>query len=93
MKEQINIGSGPDVFNIQASTIVRMSEYFTLITAEGDIDIKADINVDLASIPEKYHEVVLNMLTSKYTNKVSFGDNPFSLCVPSAKKKWYQIWK
>jgi hypothetical protein len=24
---------------------------------------------------------------------VSFGDNPFSQCVPPPKKKWWQFWK
>jgi hypothetical protein len=33
------------------------------------------------------------MLTSKYLNKVSFGDNQFSECKPPLKRKWWQFWK
>jgi type I restriction-modification system DNA methylase subunit len=44
-------------------------------------------------IPEKYHEVFLNIMTAKYSNKVSFGDNPFSQCLPTPKKRWFQFWK
>ena len=35
----------------------------------------------------------MNVLTSKYINKVSYGENPFSQCKPLPKKKWYQFWK
>ena len=51
------------------------------------------IEADFDTIPEQYHEVFLNMVTAKYLNTTSFGDNPFSLCVPAIKKKWYQFWK
>jgi hypothetical protein len=47
----------------------------------------------LGNIPEKYHEVALNILTAKYLNKVSFGDNPFSECKPIVKRKWWEFWK
>jgi hypothetical protein len=35
----------------------------------------------------------LNMVSAKYIDSVSFGDNPFSHCIPQPKKKWWQIWK
>ena len=54
-----------------------------------DIKVEADFN----TIPEKYHEVFFNMMASKYCNKASFGDNPFSVCQPKPKRKWYQFWK
>jgi len=54
-----------------------------------DIKIEADFN----TIPEQYHEVFLNMISAKYLDSVSFGDNPFSQCIPQPKKKWYQFWK
>jgi hypothetical protein len=82
-----------DYINIKTSTVVTLAEFFQLKTTDGPIDIKVDIKCDFADIPEKYHEVVLNMLTSKYLNRVSFGDNPFSECKPIVKRKWYQFWK
>ena len=45
------------------------------------------------NFPEKYHEIFLNVLTSKYLGKVSFGDNPFSECKPMIRRKWWQFWK
>lgn len=82
-----------DVISIKASTVVTLNEYFELLTAEKAIDLKVEIKADFAEIPEEYHEVFLNMLTSKYINKVSFGHNPFSKCNPPVNKKWYQFWK
>lgn len=84
---------GPDVVSIKASTIVKLSEHFTLHTLEGPVDFQTEITADFANIDPKYHEVILNMLTSKYTNKVSFGHNPFSQCQPPLKRKWWQFWK
>lgn len=82
-----------DVINVKSSTVVRLNEYFTLTTTEGPVDLMVNITADFADIPEKYHEILLNMLTSKYLNKVSFGHNPFSQCLPPKNKKWYQFWK
>lgn len=88
---EINLGS--DSMLVTTSTVVRMNEYFTLITEKGSIDLRVDINADFKEIPQEYHEILVNMLTSKYMNKVSFGHNPFSQCKPPQKRKWYQIWK
>ena len=82
-----------DSILVKASTIVTLNEYFELLTEEGPIDVKTTIQCDFLDIPEKYHEVVLNMLTVKYLNKVSFGNNPFSECKPIIKRKWWQFWK
>ncbi len=79
--------------SVKASTIVKMEEYFTLLTLEGPVSFKTEIIADLVDIPEQYQEVVLNMLTSKYINRVSFGHNPFSQCKPPQKRKWWQFWK
>ena len=79
--------------SIKSSTVVKLNEYFTLMTTNGAIDLKVDISADFDKIPEEYHEILLNMLTSKYLNKVSFGHNPFSQCKPPVVKKWYQFWK
>jgi hypothetical protein len=82
-----------DSILVKASTIVTLNEYFEVLTEDGPIDVKTTIQCDFLDIPEKYHEVVLNMLTVKYLNKVSFGNNPFSQCKPIVKRKWWQFWK
>jgi hypothetical protein len=79
--------------SVKASTIVKMEEHFTLLTLEGPVTFQTNITADLVDIPEQYQEVVLNMLTSKYVNRVSFGHNPFSQCKPPVKRKWWQFWK
>lgn len=86
-----NINS--DYINIKQATIITLNETFKLITDDGVILIDTTIQSDLANIPEKYHEVALNILTAKYLNKVSFGDNPFSECKPIVKRKWWEFWK
>lgn len=88
-----SINIGPDYLNVKTSTIVKLNEHFVVLTEEGPIDLTVDISADFMNIPEKYHEVFLNVLTSKYMNKVSFGDNPFSECRPIVKRKWWQFWK
>jgi len=91
MSTSYNLGA--DQINVKASTIVTMKEYFVIHTLEGPVDIIVNIKSDFADIDPKYHEIALNLLTSKYANKVSFGDNPFSLSQPIRKRKWYQFWK
>jgi hypothetical protein len=88
---EINLNA--DVIQITSSTVVRMNEYFTVMTENGPIDLRVDITADFKDIPEEYHEVMVNMLTSKYINKVSFGHNPFSKCNPPKKRKWYNFFK
>ena len=84
---------GHENISIKASTTVKLSEYFEIQTQDGPIDVIAKIECDFADIPDKYHEIVLNLLTSKYLNKVSCGDNPFSECKPIIKRKWWEFWK
>jgi hypothetical protein len=91
MSNEYNLGN--EYVNVKASSIVTLNEHFTVFTQEGPVELKVDIKADFADIPKKYHEVFLNMLTSKYLNKVSYGDNPFSQCKPIPKRKWYQFWK
>lgn len=79
--------------DVSTSTIIRMQEHFTLVTTDKTLDLLVNVTADMKDIPEQYHEVFLNMLTSKYLNKVSFGDNPFSECKPPKKKRWWQFWK
>ena len=89
----MDISFDTENFTVKTSTVVKLKEYFTLVTESGPIDFKVDITADFDQIPEKYHEVMINMLTSKYINKVSFGHNPFSQCQPPKNRKWYQFWK
>ena len=95
MKE-IYLGHGSNL-TIQSSQNVELRETLVLINGiDGkDDSLELDIRIiaDFSSIPEKYHEVFLNMMTTRYYGKVSFGDNPFSQCLPLQKKKWYQFWK
>lgn len=88
----MDINIEQDVLSVKTSTIVTLNEYFSVFTLDGPIDLKVEIKADLEGIPQKYHEVMLNVLTSKYLNKVSFGSNPFSECKEPKKKKWYQFW-
>jgi hypothetical protein len=90
-KSEYNLGADHLIMNV--SKIVTLKQYFTIMTEDGPVDITTTITADFEQIPDKYHEVSLNLLTSKYLNKVSFGDNPFSQCRPYEKKKWFQFWK
>lgn len=89
---EFHLGNG-DFINIKSSEIVKLYEQFVVYTEEGPISLNVNITADFADIPEKYHEVFFNVLSSKYHNKVNFGDNPFSQCKPMVKRKWYQFWK
>lgn len=88
----MEINLNEDRIIVSMSKVIKMGEYFEIMTPDGPIDVKAEIKVDLVNVDEKYHEIVFNVLTSKYLNKVSFGHNPFSQCKPPKKKKWYQFW-
>jgi len=84
---------GTDYINVQQASIVKLKETFTIYTDKGPIELDTEICADFNKVPEEYHEIFMNVLTSKYMNKVSFGDNPFSCCKPVIKRKWYQFWK
>ena len=87
-----HIGDG-SYLNIKTSSVVKLNERFTVYTESGPISLVVSITADFVEIDEKYHEIFLNVLTSKYLNKVSFGENPFSECKPVVKRKWWQFWK
>ena len=76
---------GNDYVNVKASSTVKLNEGFTVFTQEGPIQLSVDIIADFADIPEKYHEVFMNVLTSKYINKVSYHID-FELCILSLIK-------
>ena len=89
---EIYLGGGH--LNIQSASYVQTYNSLQLITIDdGAIELNVEIKADFSKIPEKYHEVFLNMFSSKYVGTTSFGDNPFSVCKPAPKKKWYQFWK
>jgi hypothetical protein len=85
---------GPSVYTeIKSSTIVKLNENLILDTEDGPVTLLVEISSDFNGVDEKYREIFFNMFTSKYHNRVSFGDNPFSICKPIQKRKWYQFWK
>jgi hypothetical protein len=91
--DEIFLGNGSNL-TVQTSTNVELKETLVLTNGEKEpihLDIK--IIADFGTVPEKYHEVFLNMMTSRYYGRVSFGHNPFSQCLPPKKKHWYQFWK
>jgi len=93
-KKEAELFLGGGHLNIQSSQYVETYNSLKLITiTDGAIELNVEIKADFSKIPEKYHEVFLNMFSSKYVGTTSFGDNPFSLCKPAPKRKWYQIWK
>ena len=92
-KSDINLGGGKNLI-MTTSKLVTCHETLTLVvTGTGGIPLDVTIQADFDTIPEKYHEVFLNMMAAKYMKTVSFGDNPFSKCIPQPKKRWYQFWK
>lgn len=93
MDEASSYNIGNKYVEVSTSTIVKMQEHFSLTTTDKTYDLLVNISADFKDIPKEYHEVFLNMLTSKYLNKVSFGDNPFSECKPPVIDKWWHFWK
>jgi hypothetical protein len=92
-QQEIHFGLGSHL-NIQTSHLVSLHETLMLIDGSKEpIELDVKIEADLSTIPEQYHEVFLNMMASKYYNKASFGDNPFSKCLPVVKKRWWKFWK
>jgi hypothetical protein len=92
-KEEIFLGGGNNL-NIKSSRLVTLYQTLTLITSDvGTVQLNVKIEGDFDTIPEQYQEVFLNMMSTKYLNMVSFGENPFSQCLPAPKIKWWQFWK
>jgi hypothetical protein len=92
-ENEIYLGGGNNMI-MATSKLVTCHEVLTLVVnGRGGIPLDVKIQADFDTIPEEYHEVFLNMMAAKYVKTVSFGDNPFSKCIPQPKKKWYQFWK
>jgi hypothetical protein len=92
-KSEIYLGGGANLV-MNTSKLVTCYETLTLVTmGDGSIPLEIKIQADFDTIPDKYHEIFLNMMSAKYLKTTSFGDNPFSQCVPAPKKRWFQFWK
>ena len=89
---EINLGQGNN-FLVTTAKNVTMWDHLTVVNEGKVIVLDIKVQADFDTIPEEYQEVFLNMMTSKYYNRASFGDNPFSQCVPVKTKRWWQIWK
>ena len=90
---EINLGSGNNM-EMKSSRLVTTYQVLYLTTPEdGTIPMTVKIEADFDTIPKEYQEVFMNMISVKYLNRVSFGDNPFSQCLPAPKRRWWQIWK
>lgn len=93
-KKQSEIYLGNDYLNVKTSQLIETRNLLRLKTSEDRYQtLEVKISADFSSIPEEYHEVFLNIMSAKYLDTVSFGDNPFSKCLPIPKKKWWQFWK
>jgi hypothetical protein len=92
-KGEIYLGGGNNLV-MNTSKLITCYETLTLVTMnDGAIPLEIKIQADFDTIPEKYHEIFLNMISAKYLKTTSFGDNPFSQCLPAPKKRWWQFWK
>lgn len=90
--QEVFLGNGENL-TVKASTVITLHENLTVAAENTVYVLPVKIVADLDEIPSEYHEIFLNVLTSKYYNKVSFGDNPFSECKPVKRKRWFQFWK
>jgi hypothetical protein len=92
-KAEIYLGGGNNMI-MCTSKLVTCHETLTLVVnGKGGIPLDIKIQADFDTIPEEYHEIFLNMMAAKYMKAVSFGDNPFSQCLPTPRKRWWQFWK
>ena len=69
-KSEIYLGGGNNLV-MSTSKLVTCHEILTLVTAgDGAIQLEIKIQADFDTVPEEYHEVFLNMLSSKYMKAV-----------------------
>jgi len=91
-KQEVNLGGGVNLL-VKTAKPVTIWDTLTVTNGKSTLQLDVKIEADFDTVPEEYQEVFLNMMTSRYLNRASFGDNPFSLCQPAPKKRWYQFWK
>ena len=89
---EVNLGQGSN-YLVKTTKPVAMWDSLTVLNEGSTISLDIKIEADFDTIPEEYQEVFLNMMTARYYGRASFGDNPFSQCVPVKTKKWWQLWK
>lgn len=85
--------NGNDFINVKTSKVVEIENHLFVSHTKGPVKLRVKISADFNEVDEEYHEIFLNVMTSKYLGSVSFGDNPFSECAPMKRRKWYEIWK
>jgi hypothetical protein len=89
-EEQKELALGTSYLSMQPTCVVKLKETFTIYTENGEINLDVDVTADMVNIPEEYREIFLNMLTTKYLNKVTFTQNIFSKPLPPKKVTWWR---
>jgi hypothetical protein len=90
---EIFLGAGNNM-EMKSSQLVRTYQTLYLMTEDkGTLSLSVEISADFDGTPEEYQEVFLNMMAARYLGRVSFGENPFSQCLPAPKRRWWQFWK
>ena len=90
-QEEILVGYGSHL-NIQTAHLVTLLDTLTVMDGNKTIELNIKIEADFNDVPEKYHEIFFNVMSSRFYGKVSFKNNPFSDCSPS-DKNWWKFWK
>lgn len=90
---EIYLGGGSNIKFEHSQTVTTFNTLKLQTIGDGFIMLDVKIEADFSKVPEKYHEVFMNMMSARYLDSVSFGDNPFSRCIPPPTKKWWQFWK
>jgi len=91
-QQELLIGYGTHI-NVQTAQLVTLLDTLTVMDGNTPIELNIKIEADFNDIPEKYHEIFFNVMSSRFYGKVAFTNNPFSECVPPSKKRWWQFWK
>ncbi len=75
-------------YKVKISSIVEMKEEFIISSDDGEIKLEVTITADFEEIPEKYREIFINMMTTKYMNRASLTNNLYSEYKPTPQKSW-----
>lgn len=65
-------------YQIKTTKVLTMKDEFTIICDNEPIVLEVEISADFEKVPEKYREMFLNMMTSKYMNVVTLDNNIYS---------------
>ena len=94
-KGEIHIGAGAHVI-VKTSAIVQMKDELKLfIGPKGHVaSLEIDIKANFDTIPEKYHQTFISMMTSRYGGVVNILTNTTPFIEPlKSTKRWFQFWK